>query len=217
MGAQKLSLLAERFLQQIQDPCTRDPDTFIITLGGSLITTVAEVSTYLGNAMLKYIERVRTETEGNNTAFIQLLPELQTFRPVTFTTPIQRLELGAGYYDVLDILDSYNSTTLIEAWHKRYLNDALAGINPFYIGSANKPGIIFNKPFLYLFPASLVATANYNFDLQFIKLPVNPNDGKFLDVNGDDDIPFTIDRIQEIADIATELYRIDDAANLPKT
>ena len=85
------------------------------------------------------------------------------------------------------------------------------GLDPFYAGSTSFPGIIYQAPILYLFPASLVATAAFTFTLNYIPLPINPDTGAYLTSGGTYDLPFTMESIQAIADIATDLFKKDDA------
>ena len=175
---------------------------------------MAEIRDYLGNAMLKYVADAWKTADGNNTKMISLLPELFQTRAIVFPQHVSTIDLSAaGTYqslDLLDILDSGKPGVKIEAWNPVYLNEALAGTNPFYGYDINFPGIFYQKPILYLFPLNLTLTLAYGFNLNFIKLPIN-TDGSYYEIDGPNDIPFAADAINSIADIATQLYRIDDA------
>lgn len=212
MATPKLNLLAQRFMQQIQDPITIDSATGII-YPGNLIQTVAEIESILGDAMLKYINNVWTEAKSNRDIFIGFLPELFKPKTITFTHPSNTYytELaGSDLFDLMDILDSNSGNTLIEVWNPVHLADAKAQTDPFYTGGSEMPGIIYQKPLIWLFPASIVATADYSINLNYISLPVNPVDGSYLTSGGDTDIQFNQNHLQDIADYATKLYKVDD-------
>ena len=198
-------------MQQIQDPIYIDPDTGIVT-PGMLIRTQAEIETYLGQAMMRYFDSVWENVSGSRRDFINVLPELFASQELTFEVleTVVDLSLVSGFLDVFDVCDSYIGGLQVEAWNPVHLTEALSGYNPFYVGTATKLGMIYQKPNLYLFPVTKTATLVFTFYLQYIKLPVNPLTGAFFIINGDYDIPFSIAHITEIADIATRLFKTDD-------
>lgn len=213
----KLNLLAQRFMQQIQDPITVDGSGVITP--GNVILTVAEIENFLGDAMGKYINSIWTQAKGNRDLFIRFLPELFKSKSITFTTPVNTfytLMPGGGLFHLYDILDSNAGAVLIEAWNAVHLSDAVAGTDPFYLGTNTRPGIIYQSPLIYLFPATLVAAANYTMNLNFIQSAVSPDDGTYLTSGGNYDIPFNIQHIADIADYATKLYRADNFEEDPQ-
>jgi hypothetical protein len=209
----KLDLLAQRFMAQIQDPVT------VNGLGnlnvGNLVRTIPDMSRYCGDAMLKYIQKTWDSVNGNEQMFLRKLPELFTVKSLTFPLHTNQVDLSnsanGNFFDVQNILDSYQGSTFIEVWDQDKLSGALSGSNPFHIGSSTRPGIIYEKPNLYLFPASLTASALYTISLCYIRLPIDPVAGGYLQIDGTlGDIPFTLQHIQEIADVAQSLYVTDD-------
>jgi hypothetical protein len=204
----KLNILAKRFQNQIQDPVTEDVNGNIVP--GELVPTVAELETYLGNACQKYVEQVYTQSAGYQD-FITKLPELFKSFPVTFSQGSNVIDLSNETYlkDVWEVLDSQSGSTLIEVWNKVHQADALTGNDPFYTADAEHPALIYNKPFLFIFPATITDDGNYGITLNYIKLPLNPETGEYLTINGGYDLPFTLKQIQDIADIAEQLYRKD--------
>lgn len=210
MVTTKLNLLATRFMQQIQDPIFIDPVTNIVT-PGQLIRSQTEIENYLGQAMNKYFEQVWEAVKGSQKDFLNVLPELLDSISITYMIGDSVKDLSAltNMFHVFDVSDSYIGTDQIEAWNQVHLTEALSGDNPFYSGNPYK-GMIYQKPNLYLFPANLTAIAAFTFNLQFIKLPVDPTTGQFFIINGNYDIPFQINHIAEIADIAVNLFKVDD-------
>ena len=205
-----MKLLAQRFMLQIEDVYQEDPATHNV-LPGNLVRSIDALNNYLGQAMNLYFHQAWSQSQGRQD-FINKLPELQDFVAVTFPqlTSAQDIVAASNRFDIFDVLDSNNTTLLIEAWSSTHLADGLAGIDPFYIGTVTSPGMIFTNPILYLFPTTLTALASFTFTLRFIKLPVSQIDGTFFNVNGNEDCPFAIDHLQSIADIATKLYDEDD-------
>ncbi len=214
MAADKMKLLAERFLLQIQDVYSVDAITGDV-LPGNLVRTIPELNNYLGQAMNSYFQSAWANSQGRKD-FINKFPELfgRTVSAIPFAMGATTINLSSvlyPYHDIFDILDSVFATgKTIEAWNPVFLSDALAGTDPFYVGSADRPGMIWMNPVLYIFPLTLTATVGVSFTLNYIKLPVSPTTGKYLDVNGTEDMPFSIDHIKAIADIATQLYKVDD-------
>lgn len=214
MAAPKMKILAKRFLLQIQDIYAEDPGTGNV-LPGNLVRSIDELNTYLGQAMNQYFDTLWKASKGRQD-FINQFSDLfgRTAAAIPFgvgITSIDLSSLGSPYKDVFDVLDSaFSPSGIVEAWNSVYLADALAGNDPFYVGSSTRPGMIWMNPILYLFPLNLTATVAFDFILNYIKLPVSPSTGQYLDVNGTEDIPFSIQHIKAIADIAAALYDVDD-------
>jgi hypothetical protein len=212
MATTKLDMLAQRFMQQIQDPIVHDPITQNL-LPGNIIRTILEIQNYCGNACLKYVKNIWGMAKGDRNLFISFIPELFKTQTIQFPNNTAEIDMTQAvlFKDFFDCLDSYNGTIPIEIWNPVHLTDALTNNDPFYAGSALRPGLIYQKPYLYLFPASLSGATGYPVSLNYIALPIDPSTGDFLVIDGNTDIPFSYDHIQEIADIAVQLYRTDDA------
>lgn len=208
----KLNILAQRFMNGIQDPITIDSGTGKFS-AGSIIQTVAEIETRLGDAMMKYMDDVWKAAKGNKQQFLTFLPELFKKVDTTLGTPNTSIYLeypGLNLFDVYDILDSSHNTTLIEVWNQVHLADALAGVDPFYVGDADRPGMILQHPVVYFFPTSLAAATDYAVRFNYIQKPVNPEDGTYFTTGGTYDIPFSLNHINDIAETAVRMYRVDD-------
>lgn len=209
MATPKLNRLAQRFMQQIQDPITIDAG---VILPGQIIRSVPDIEHYLGMAMMKFIEEVWKQSQANANVMLRALPDLYQERTCTIAAGTQKVDLSTTHADLWDPLDSRNgTTTILEVWHPIHLTDALNGTDPFYVGNSKRGGIIYQKPYLWIFPANLVDDVlDYNFTLCFIQAPLNPTDGTYLVSGGDYDIPFSDIHFTTISDIAEKLYKVDD-------
>lgn len=199
-------------MRQIQDPITETAGVIGV---GKLIRTRDEIHRYINSAMLNFIDAVWDNVEADKRMLLQKLPDIKKTQQITFPLNKNKLDLSnsdsGNFRDMLDVLDSYKSDgTFIEVWNPDRLSDAQTGKDPYYTGTIKRPGIIYSKPNLYLFPASLVSEGDYVFILNYLSRPVNPETGEYLVSNGDYDIPFDDKSIQKIADIATTLYKVDD-------
>lgn len=195
-------------MSQVQDPIT-------ILAGviqpGVLIRSVAEIENYLGMACKKFIETAWIKAQLNPDTLLRAMPSLYFERPVTILQNQRSVDISTTHADIFELLDSRNgATTLLEVWDPARLTGAISLTDPFYVGTARRGGIIFQRPYLWIFPASLAAAANYTFTLCFLRLALNPTSGAYLVSGGDYDIPFDEIYFPEIADIATKLYQVDD-------
>jgi hypothetical protein len=234
----KLDLLAQRFMAQIQDPVTVNGSGNLNV--GNLVKTIPDMSRYCGDAMLKYIQKTWDVAQGSKIVFLKMLPELFAVKPIIFPIGVNNLDLtnpvNGNFMDVFDIVDSFQTNLFIEVWNERFLSGALSNTDPFHTASIKRPALIYSKPILYIFPtpntqmagATIVTddsgqfvtddsgqaisdSPRFTFNLAYIKLPVDPVGGDYLQIDGTlGDIPFTIKHIQEIADIAQSLYIADD-------
>jgi hypothetical protein len=208
MATPKLNALAKRFMQQIQDPIS---ELAGVIIPGQIIRSVADIESYLGMAMQKYIEGAWLQAKGDPGLLLRAMPELYKEREATVVTPNTTVDLSATHADIFDILDSRQGTTqIMEAWNPKYLTDALTGLDPFHQGDTRFGGLIYNKPILYIFPTDLAATVSFVFTLCFIQAALNPLTGEFLVSGGAYDIPFAELHYTAICDIAEKLYKIDD-------
>ncbi|MHB8483720.1 MAG: hypothetical protein ACYDBV_13485 [Nitrospiria bacterium] len=239
MATPRLNRLAQRFMQQIQDPITVSNG---IIQPGNIIRSVAEIENYLGIATMEYLNSFKLKGITKR-GFVNEFPELYTIRNIQFT----RLEgisddvlaqitddtgaqvtqdidvtlgnnfidlTGLTFFDLFDILDSvyYGVTNVaFEAWDVAKLPEALTGYNPFYIGNNVRAGIIYQDNKIWVFPPSILSSNNFTFSLHFLIIPVNRVDGTYFTSGGGWDYPFSERHIEEIANIATKLYRTDDA------
>lgn len=211
MATPKLNRLAQRFMQQIQDPIIVDPGNPDLLLPGQVIRTITEIEHYLGMAMMKFIEEVWKTAGANAGTMLRALPDIYKERDLTILTGTQKIDISTTHADVWDILDSRQSTvTILEVWNAIHLTDALNGSDPFYVGDARRAGIIYQKPFLWIFPASLAAASDYTFTLCFLQAPLHPVNGTYLTIGGDYDIPFSDIHFNTIASIAEKIYKVDD-------
>lgn len=209
MPTPKLNDLAHKFMQKIQDPISEQSG---IILPGQIIRSVAEIEQYIGLAMMKFIEEVWMKAQGNAAAMLRALPDLYEERDLTIPQATQKVDITNTHADVWDILDSrQGTTTILEVWNTIHLTDALNGSDPFYVGDSRRAGLIYQKPYVWVFPASLVpALTDYEFTLCFLKAPLHPTTGDYLTSGGNYDIPFSDIHLPTIASIAEKLYKVDD-------
>lgn len=226
MPTPKLNRLAQIFMQRIQDPITLDggsPEKFI---PGQIIRTVQEIERYLHTAGQSYFDamwKAAQPTEdlpgsfSHKTKFLTMFPEMFTFRSITvpFVTPNSVLDLTVANNDVHDILDSVKNggSGVVEVWDASLLGEALAQSNPFYspprVTSA-LPGMILQQPLLYLFPINISQTASYVFNLQFISNIKDASTGDIIRTGGTVDVPYSEMSIDQIAEIAVQIFNKDD-------
>lgn len=211
MATPKLNRLAKRFMQQIQDPIIEAPDDPDMLLPGKIIRSISEIEHYLGMAMMKFIEEVWKSSNANPNIMLSALPDIYEERELIIPQGSQKVNVSTTHADIWDILNSRkNNNIILEAWHTIHLTDAVNRTDPFYIGNERHAGIIYQKPFIWLFPKSLSAASNFNFTLCFLKAPLNPVDGTYLTINGEYDIPFSDIHLTTIASIAEKIYKLDD-------
>lgn len=226
MATPKFNRLAEIFMQRIQDPITLDggsPEKF---LPGAIVRTVKEIERYLHTAGQSYFDamwKAAQPTEdlpgsyAHKTKFLTMFPEMFTFASISvpFVSPNSVLDLTVLNKDVHDILDSVKSGGggMVEVWDASLLGEALAESNPFYSPPRVKlasPGMVLQQPLLYLFPINIADGADYTFNLQYIRNIKNATTGDIVRSGDDDDIPYSENSIDQIAEIAAQLYKTDD-------
>lgn len=211
MATPKLKRLAKKFMQQIQDPVIDDPENSDLILPGQIVRTIPEIEHYLGMAMMRFIEGVWQQANANAGVMLRALPDIYQERDLTILSGQQKVDIASTHADVWDILDSRNgTTTILEIWNAIHLTDALNGSDPFYVGDERRGGLIYQKPFVWVFPASLSEATDYTFTLCFLQAPLNPTDGTYLTIGGDYDIPFSDIHFPTICDIAEKIYKVDD-------
>ena len=140
-----------------------------------------------------------------------------TFKQITvpFVTPNSFIDLSSSNNDVFDILDSVKKGGggLVEVWDQRHLADALAESDPFYSPPRviiAAPGMILQQPRLYLFPINISDPTAYVFNLQYIRNIKNSTTGDIIHTGDDNDVPYSEHSIDQIAEIAVQLYKKDD-------
>lgn len=209
MATPKLNRLAQRFMQQIQDPILIDAG---VIQPGQIIRSVAQIEHYLGMAMMKFIESAWQQAQGSGSMLLKAIPDLYHERECIIPAGTQKVDLSSTHADLWDPLDSRKGTaTILEIWNSIHLTDALNGSDPFYVGDARRGGLIYQKPYLWIFPATLVdPVVDYDFTLCFIQAPLNPLTGEYLVSGGDYDIPFSDIHFTTLSDIAEKLYKVDD-------
>ena len=114
-----------------------------------------------------------------------------------------------------DILDSVKSGGggMVEVWDASLLGEALAESNPFYSPprvTSVIPGMILQQPLLYLFPINISDPGGYTFNLQYIRNIKNATTGDIVRTGDDDDVPYSENSIDQIAETAAQLYNKDD-------
>lgn len=211
MATPKLNKLAQRFMQQIQDPITIDAG---VILPGTIIRSVAEIEHYLGMAMMQFIAGVQQQAQGSISLLLRALPDLYEEREVVFpsilSTADSKIDISSTHADLYDLCTSRGTGYIFEPWDPKHLSDVLNGLDPFREGSGRYGGLIYQKPYLWLFPKSIHVGSAYTVNLCFIKAPLNPLTGEYLISGGDYDIPFADVLFPQICNIATKLYKVDD-------
>jgi hypothetical protein len=214
----KMKMIAQRFMQQITD--VYQVDGVGNVLPGNLVRSVDLINSYIGQAMIAYFDSIMKPSAGRQD-FLNKAPEffgrtgLLTLPHGSTTYDLSTLVSNKDVYDVLDSCTP-SAGIVLEAWSPIHLNDALTGNDPFYQGTALNPGMIYNAPILYLFPITLAAAASYNFYLNYIKNPISPTTGTYIDVNSvTEDCPFSFSHLQNIADLAVKIFDADDLKEDP--
>jgi len=215
-----MKIIAQRFLNQIQDVYNVDPGSGNV-LPGNLVRSIDSLNSYIGQAMTAYFDSMMKAASGRQD-FINKVPEFHSITglitiAMAGSTVLDLSTLGNNK-DIYDVLDSYTTVSgvKLEAWNQIYLNDALTGSDPFYVGTAAHPGMIYMPPKLYIFPITLTVSSSFGFYLNYIKNPVSPTTGQYYDVNSlTEDCPFSITHLQNIADLAVKIFDADDLKEDP--
>ena len=208
----KLDAAICEFGQRIADPAIFN-STGIIQDG--IFLKKEDYATYINKAMLKLFNDTWITVRGDASAFLLIFPELYaTSGALSFTKESVgsfgeaqlTYSIESPYCDFMKLVsaNAYMSEK-IRVIEESLLSVVATKSNCYYEASAEDMIIIPVGKKLYLFPPELESFQGIF--MTYIKMPVNPNTGRFLTQAGDVDMPFTEQWISKIAELAEEFFR----------
>lgn len=203
----KFNDIALDFMQRIQDPITIVSNTII---GGSIITSVTEIESYINQAMFKLFNDNFVSAKGDKRLLTKIFPELVKTGQIniSYVGDLSQGILSDFIKDapiIIDIISDNN--TYLEEWKLDKLSIAISQENPFYIATSSRPAYIEVGDYLYVFPANYALSGIKQFDIIYLQQPLDPNGGHFVS-GGIYDSPFTVQWNPIIAEIAEKIYKI---------
>ena len=218
MATPKFDRIAIEFIKKIPDEFQTD-----FTAGSGempaayVLDTADKISDYVNRALHTYfnstwnaIRQKVTDRQEQRMEFAKIFPEMIP-KTAEFELPLI-IGMDDKYRDFYDVFTGYLTSTnrMIRFWE----NDKLALVqtskilrytptekNPVIIKTENNKLIV-----LEIFPDSLNGESAI---INYIKFPVDPSTGEYLEQDGSIDVPFNETRIPDIVNIAFELYLQD--------
>lgn len=166
---------------------------------GTILSAAMAIS-YVNRGMVAYMNDALFAVQGNQIAFLGLMPELiSPLTTVAFTSGVHTIVNPNLHY--FDFVGGIAGSAQITRQSPVLLDLFLAGKYPLHPPTVDKPFLISVKNKLYIFPTS-ITTAN----ILFITQPIDGTTGNFIAQNGSVDSPFYEIRNSAIAEKAEKLY-----------
>ncbi len=200
MATPKFDKISVEVSRRVGDPVVSAP-----TAGTFM--TAAERNAYVSKALMKLFNEVWASVGGNNSAFIELFPELMRDDTIT-TTPGGEYTPSAGNGDAyfFKIIDGAKSSTYIKALDKVLYRTVKLGVSDLYTPSSTNLFVFEIEGVLKFLPASSFNAQSV--DISFIRQPIQ-SDGNFIVQSSGEDSPFYDQWNSKIAEIAELLIKTD--------
>lgn len=215
MATPKIDYLAISFLKRI-------PDTFKSTFtpgSGAMpdgyVLTADQIMTFLNQAMLqlfnmKWSESMALSGGSEETAikvFSRFLPGLVKFSATLDTDPDFQgvvYDIKTPHFDIFKIIGAIGKDNqYIKIWDPSKFSLVASEEYEEYTATEENPAAIQMDRRIFIFPSDLT---NFEFKLQYIKLPINPETGDYFVQNGDYDSPFSEQWNEVLIQMAYDIY-----------
>lgn len=200
MAMEKFKAAQLAFARKIGDAVTLASDA------GNILSAT-ERDTYINLALNELFRKYWAGVQGDSKKFLEIFPELLKSLQITTTAGGIFTLAAANTYDFFKIIDAYtvSGSSYIKFLEKTKRTIVITQANLNYVPSTSNFLAFEVEGILEFYPASSFNAQNVR--INYIRRPVDPSTGSEFSNGGSNDIPFYAIWIEEIAEIAYQLWK----------